>query len=47
MTTKNLIAVWLCSLTLICVALGNLPLSLFFLVLQVVYLIIVIVEGIR
>ena len=44
---KNIIAVQLCALTLICLALGNLPLSLFFLVLQVIWLIIVLVEGIR
>lgn len=44
---KNLIAVLLCVLTLSCVALGSLPLGLFFLMLQVIYMIIVIVEGIR
>lgn len=47
MIIKNLIAIWLCVLTLSCVALGNTPLALFFLVLQVVYMIIVIVEGLR
>lgn len=47
MMIKNSIAILLCALTLSCVALGNLPLSLFFLVLQVVYMIIIIVEGIR
>lgn len=47
MMIKNSIAILLCVLTLSCVALGNLPLSLFFLMLQVFYMIIVIVEGIR
>ena len=47
MMIKNLIAIWLCVLTLSCVALGNLPIALFFLMLQVIYMIIVIVEGIR
>lgn len=47
MMIKNLIAVWLCVLTLSCVALGNTPLALFFLVLQVIYMIIVVVEGLR
>ena len=47
MMIKNLIAILLCVLTLSCNALGNTPLSLFFLMLQVIYMIIVIVEGLR
>lgn len=47
MMIKNLIAIWLCVLTISCLALGSLPLGLFFLMLQVIYMIIVLVEGIR
>jgi hypothetical protein len=47
MMIKNLIAIWLCVLTLSCVALGNTPLSLFFLMLQIIYMIIVLVEAFR